>query len=149
MDKITLDPSSLLAGAALTVVATLAMGAQPAAPPAPFAASAAALSIPGSPSAKDMVYLRESKDDAGFTVPEGRYLVITGVGQDRSPTLQPETWTAIQLTVGSLKRSFSLTGPELVHDLGTGIAVEAGEKVVIGDSSKRGFAFLVGYLEDA
>jgi len=96
-----------------------------------------------------MVYLRESKDDGGCMVPKGRHLVITDVGQDRSPTLQPHSRTAIQLTVGSLTRSFSLTGPELVHDLGTGIAVEAGQKVIISDSGKRGFAFLIGYLEDA
>jgi hypothetical protein len=81
MNKITLDPSSLIAGAALTLVATFAMGAQSSTPqpPAKDAAPTAHPQAPARPAARDLVLLESPQ---AFTVPAGRYLVITGVGHE-------------------------------------------------------------------
>lgn len=145
MNKITLDPSSLLAGAALALVAALAMGAQATAPPPTTTRSVMDYRrIP----AANLVYIIGGNP---FTVPVGRTLVITGIGNADVGSTLPIGDTFMILD-GVQRRFPTRQYPTpVLSSLGTGIPIAAGSVVDFRPgstlSSNASLAFATGYLE--
>ena len=143
---------SLAAGGALALLLTLTLGfAQTTRPTGPatqgpdpqlFGAMA------GRPAARDLVFLQAG--DAPFTVPQGRFLVITGIGSSFygstnvvNPTVRVEI--VIDGTTEFLQLPHTQPMYNYVRPLPEGTTVE----LPVVPISGAGTAILSGYLEDA
>lgn len=95
----------------------------------------------GRPAASDIVFLQGG--DPAFVVPQGRYLVITGLGSRVNNN-------SVRLLVEGVPYDFKCSGTKTIHDLTAGWSLPAGTTVEVVEVANLAInGLLSGYLEDA
>ena len=138
--KLTLDLGSAALGAALA----LALGGLTAFAPQAGSGYGAPHGT-GRPAAADLVWIDGSSP--AFVVPEGRILVLTGLG---GCDWHEETFSSTQLTIDGVHLNLAGRAGDNHIDFGSGLPVRAGSTVRVtrGERSATAREWVAGYLED-
>ena len=150
MKTIRLHLPSVAVGGGLALLLTLTLGFAQTTRPTPPAAQGPTpqlvAGMQGRPAARDIVFL--SQGDPIYTVPQGRFLVITGVG-----TRTPQDGTGIRIgrvgvVIDGAVEYFNIPNTGLMFGLTAGRALPGGTTVEL-PLGPTGQGILSGYLEDA
>ena len=138
--KLTLDLGSAALGAALA----LTLGGLTAFAPQVGSGYGAPHGT-GRPAAADLVWIDGSSPP--FVVPEGRTLVLTGLG---GCDWHEETFSSTQLTIDGVHLDLAGRAGDNHIDFGTGLPVRAGSTVRVtrGERTATAREWVAGYLED-
>jgi len=142
--QLTIHPFSALIGAALVCLTMLTVGAI-AVQGSSSTRDVSAIEIVSDPHPRDFVRVVE---DAPFTVPIGRILVVTGMGMEGSVD---STWLTCMLNGSPVLITYSNTDKAgaFHHPISRGLTAMAGDAVFVDSSHPSVKGILLGYLVDA
>jgi len=145
--NITLQPLSLLVGAALIVVVGLTVSAV--LPGGPAGRDAQLVTIDGQPAARDMVIIRQG---APYTVPAGKILVVSSIGRNNVGNPPNASYT-LEIYVDDIPSGGRYLGDSdnvvfvSLGEIPGGLPAWNGSIVRVESNSTDGMA--IGHLEDA
>jgi len=144
--NITLQPLSLLVGAALIVVVGLTVSAV--LPGGPAGRDAQLVTIDGQPAARDMVIIRQG---VPFTVPSGKVLLVHSFGcsyGSASTSLSAHLYVD-DISSGSRVLDSSQEAFVSLGEIPGGLPAWSGSVVRVENPGNGGPAMAIGHLEDA
>ena len=152
MKTISLHIPSLAIGGFLGLLLTLTLGfsqtTRPTGAANPFLNPTLVGSMAGRQAARDLVFFSEG--DPAYVVPQGRFLVLTGIGSSVYPNNSGDSSVYVRLNIDGVDRTYTLPAYQAFHSFTR--ALPEGSTValpVTSGAGRPGNAFVTGYLEDA